>query len=168
VTDAKRKALRLAARGLVLVSIATQLLIIANDWWDSDPRVSCDRLPYWNEWIACLHGKSHSYVPMAEFAVGIWIVAGIAMLLGRFLPPYISGIVPASVAVVLILLMIGHWDEAVIPYAPFGQPTLWDILRFTMTSGAFAAYLVGPVAGAWLLGVYARARHRPLRVSAVV
>jgi hypothetical protein len=63
VSDNKGKALHVAARGLVLASIAAQMWGIASTWWTSDPRVSCDRLLYWGEWIDCLHGKSHFIFP---------------------------------------------------------------------------------------------------------
>lgn len=165
MTDARRKMLRIAAVAIVLISVATQTLLIANSWWDFDPRLTCDRLPYWQEWIECLHGESHLYIQMAELAVGSWLIAGVATLLGRFLPPYISAIVPGCVAVGFIWFMNRYWHEAVTPYAPFGQPTLSNVFAFTIVCGALATYLVGPVAGAWLLGLYARTGRRPFRVS---
>ena len=80
------------------------------------------------------------------------------MLLGRFSPPYISVIVPCGVAVWFIWWLVGYWDEAVTPYAPFGEPTLWNVVVFTMQAGVLAAYLIGPVVGAWLLALQARVR----------
>jgi hypothetical protein len=68
VRDAKRKLLRIAALGVVLISLAIQIMVIGDLWWDFDPRRSCDRLLYWDEWIACLHGTSHMYILSAEVA----------------------------------------------------------------------------------------------------
>jgi hypothetical protein len=87
---------------------------------------------------------------MAEIALGIWIAAGIAMLLGRFLPVYISGAVVGAVAVGFAFMMIDYWHETVTPYASFDGPELWDVLVFTIIGFLLAAYLFGPVAGLWL------------------
>jgi hypothetical protein len=137
------------------------MLLITLNWWQFDSRLSCDRLPYWGEWIECLHGTSHLYIPMAEIAVGSWFVGGAAMLLGRFLPRYISVIVPARVAIAFIGFIVGYWYTAITPYRPFGEPIPWDIFRFAIIAGVLAVYLMGPVAGAWLFGLSARAVGYP-------
>jgi hypothetical protein len=165
LTDAKRKALRTAAVAIVIVSIVTQALLIAYYWWNFDPRVSCDRLPHWGEWIACLHGISHLYILTAEQAVGSWLIAGVAMLLGRFVPPYISAIVPGGIAVVFVWFLIDHWHETVTPYAHFGVPTVWHVTAFATVAAVIAVLLVAPVAGGWLLGLCARTSRRPLPSS---
>jgi hypothetical protein len=165
VTNAKRKPLRLTAGAVVVISVAIQTLLIALSWWDFDPRLSCDRLLYWGEWIECLHGTSHQYILTIEFAVSTWIVGGVAMLLGRFLPPYISVLPPAAAVVESILLMIDVWHTALMPYWPFGEPTLRDIFDFAIVAGALAVFLVGPVTGAWLFGLSARASRLLLKES---
>jgi hypothetical protein len=163
---AKRNGLRIAAGGVVLTSVAAQALILVYFWWDFDPRLSCDRLLYWNEWITCLHGTSHLYILTAESAVAVWVVAGIGTALGRFLPPYISILLPVGMAVVLILYLIGYWQ---LDFRPRAEPILsvWDIFNFSVTAGALAVFLVGPVAGAWLWGLFSRRHRRLLRLSTV-
>ena len=161
VTDSKRKVLRAAAATIVLLSIAVQASLIAYYWWNFDPRTSCDRLPHWGEWITCMHGISHLHIVIAEIAISSWLVGGIAMLLGRFLPPYISILVPGAVTTPLISYATSYWHETVMPYADFGTPTFWSIFRFTIEIGAAGIQVLGPVAGAWLLGLSA-ARRRSL------
>jgi hypothetical protein len=165
VTNAKRKPVRLMAGAAVFISVAIQAIVIALSWWEFDPRLSCDRLLYWGEWIECLHGTSHQYILIIEMAVGSWLVAGITMLLGRFLPWYISVILPAGATAVFILWMIGYWHTAVTPYRPFGEPTLGDFFYFAMVAGPVAVFLVGPITGAWLFGLSARARRLLLKAS---
>jgi hypothetical protein len=166
MSGAKRSGLRIAAGAIALTSVATQVLLLVYYWWDFDLRLSCDRLLYWNEWIACLHGTSHLHVLTAEFAIAVWVVAGIGMTLGRFLPPYISILLPVSVAVVLILYLIGYWQQ---DFRPRAEPILSvrDIFNFSVTAGALAVFLVGPVAGAWLWGLFSRRHRRLLRLSTV-
>jgi hypothetical protein len=166
VTDSKRKVLRTTAATIVLISIAVQACLIAYYWWDFDPRTSCDRLPHWGEWITCMHGISHLHIVIAEMAIGSWLVAGIAMLLGRFLPPYISIVVPGAVTAALTSYAMYNWHETVMPYADFGTPTFWSVFRFTIEIGVVGIQVLGPVAGAWLLGLNARARRRSLSTAA--
>ena len=148
MANAKRKPLHIAAGSVVAISAAIQIPHVVLSWLEFDARLSCDRLPYWGEWIECLHGTSHQYILNVETAIGSWFVAGVAMLLGRFVPRYISVFVPAGAAAVFILSRIEYWYTEVTPYRPFGEPTLLDIFHFAITAGVFAAYLVGPIAGA--------------------
>jgi hypothetical protein len=108
-----------------------------------------------------MHGISHLHIVIAEIAISSWLVGGIAMLLGRFLPPYISILVPGAVTTPLISYATSYWHETVMPYADFGTPTFWSIFRFTIEIGAAGIQVLGPVAGAWLLGLSA-ARRRSL------
>jgi len=167
VTNAKCKPLRLTAGAVIVIAVAIQTLFIAFSWWDFDPRLSCDRLLYWGEWIECLHGTSHQYILTIEFAASSWIVGGIAMLLGLFLPRYISVLLPAGAAVASILVMIEMWDTQVTPYVPFGEPTPRDIFHFAIVAGSGAVFLVGPITGAWLFGLSARAGRLRLKESRV-
>jgi hypothetical protein len=163
---AKYNVVRIVAAVFLFTSLATQTLLIAHYWWEFDPRLSCDRLPYWGEWIDCLHGKSHLYLVLTEMALGSWLIAGVAMLLGRFIPIFISVIVPGGVAILVVWYMVVYWYEEVIPRAPFGEPTARDVFVFALTAGVFAAHWIGPVIGAWLFGLCARADDRLLRVWA--
>jgi hypothetical protein len=162
VSNAKRKALGVLAVTIVLASIAVQVSLIAYFWWTFDARTSCDRLARWDEWIACLHGRSHLHIGLAEMAVVSWMVGGIAWLLGRFVSPYISVIAPGAGAAAFILFAINYWGETVAPYALFGEPIFMDILKFAIEIGLIGILLLGPMVGSWLSGLHARARQRSL------
>jgi hypothetical protein len=110
-----------------------------------------------------LHGTSHQYVLTLELAVGSWIVGGVAMLLGRFVPPYISVLPPAASVMALIFFLVDFWHTVLMPYWPFGEPTLQDIFHFAIVAGPLAVFVVGPVTGAWLFGLSARARRLLLK-----
>ena len=164
MSDGTRKLLRVAGRAVVLVSIATQIYLIAKQWWEFDPRLSCHRLPHWDEWLACLHGHSHAYIRDIEAGVVVWLVAAIAMLLGIFLPPYISVAVPGLVVAGFVWTMIEYWHHNVLPLGPFGRPLPEDVVGFAGSTAIFAAFLVGPVVGAWLLAVHSRNEPNTPRV----
>ncbi len=163
MADVGRTLLRAVASAIVVVAAVTQIVVIAYYWWDLGREVSCERLIYWGEWIECLHGYSHLYIQMTELALGSWLVAGLSMLLGRSVPAYISVVIPAALGFALFRFSISYWHQAVTPYRPFGGPTPWDILLFTMTIGVIAVFFVGPAIGGWLLGLNARIRRRSLR-----
>jgi hypothetical protein len=79
-------ALRIAGITILAISIVLQVLGIAVLSLGFDPRTSCDRLSYWSEWIACMHGQSHLHVVAAEIAIFGWILGAVAGTLGRFRP----------------------------------------------------------------------------------
>jgi hypothetical protein len=162
VTDSTRKVLHAAGATIVFSSIAVQAWLLAFYWWNFDPRTSCDRLPYWGEWITCLQGISHLHIVITEMAISSWLVAGIAMLPGRFLPPYISILGPGAIGAALISYAMSYWHETVTPYADFDTPTFWSVFRFAIEIGAVGIQVLAPVAGAWLLGLSARVRRRSL------
>lgn len=164
--NAIRTGFRIAAYALALVSLAFQVPSIVFLWWNFDKRLSCDRLLYWNEWIACLHGQSHLHILALEFAVAVWAIAGVGMALGRFLPWYISIFIPAGMAVASIWILVGHWHE---DFRPRTDPVLssQDILNFSSTAGAVAIFFVGPVVAAWVVGLCGRRRGRLLRLATV-
>lgn len=158
---------RIVSWSVLLVSLVIQALSITYRWWDFDPRLSCERLVRWDEWISCMHSHSHLYVSYFELAVGAWLAAGIAASAARMLPPYISVIAPGGVIALWFWEMTNYWNEDVVPYAiihyPFEVPTPTIVLSFAVTAGYLAAYMVAPVAAAWLLGFQARTRRRLAR-----
>jgi hypothetical protein len=161
--DGKSKALRIAARVVIAMSLAAQMLIVFFAWWAFVPRFSCGHLVYWSEWIACLQGESASPIFVAAGCVVFWIVAGIGAPLGRYLPPYISVIVPLGMLVALVWL---GYENLWLLAEP--QPPLLSILVIAMGAGLSALVLVGPSAGAWLWGLSRRSRRRSLlRLSTV-
>jgi hypothetical protein len=158
MTDGKRKVFRITARVLVLMSLAGQALVVIF----VSSRLSCGQLPYWGEWLACLHQGENSPILMAEGCLVVWLVAGIGALLGRFLPPYISVIVPVGVAVAVIWFVQENLE------LPGQLPPLWYIFTCVIGFGAVAIVLGGPVVGAWLWGLARRGGRRSLlRLSAV-
>jgi hypothetical protein len=155
--------MRVAGITILVIAIVAQAFLIATSLLEFDPRTSCDRLSYWSEWIACMHGQSHSHVLLAEIAIFAWISGGVARILGRFSPPYVSAIVPAAMAMLTALFAVGHWHERVAPYADFGVPRLVDSFAFIRDVCVFVFLVAGPAFGAWLLGLHARARYRSLK-----
>ena len=164
--SAKLRVLRAVGVAIAGIAAATQVADIALSWWNFDPRLSCDRLPSWEEWLQCLHGVSHSHVIMTENALIAWIVAGAALLLGRILPPYISIVLPAVAAAGLTAHLARFWRESFVAYAPFGETTLKDALTFAGTALPLTLFLLCPIVGAWLLGIYRR--YRPPRAHVEV
>lgn len=164
MSDAQRKPLRSVAKALVVISILTQVAVVAYACWDFDPRLSCDRLLHWDEWIDCLHGKSHEYVLAAENAVGSWVIAGVALLLARLLPAYVSMVAPG---LVLIWIASSIADQIFLDIDLRGSPTAKEILVFMMSTAKLVIFMVGPVLGAWLLGVDDRARRRRLLLERI-
>jgi hypothetical protein len=163
--ERKRRVLRIAAVTAVTLSAATQGMIIGYLWWTSDPRLSCDRLLYWGEWISCLHGRSHPYITTTELALFVWLIGGIAMFLGRLLPIYLSAVLPGAAMSGFIWIMIKFWNESFKAFAPFGEVGLAGILAYSIVVFILALFLLGPVAEGWLWGLGARvARVEPSEV----
>lgn len=154
--DRKPKLLSTLGRGLVLIAFTMHVLAIAIYWWGFDPRLSCERLPGWGEWISCMHGSSHVHITMAETAVVCWLIAGITLVLGRSVPFYISIILPVAIIGCFIWGTIVYWHQDVTSYMPFGETTLSQKMIFTVNVGMVFIYVVLPAAGAWLLGMNAR------------
>jgi hypothetical protein len=161
MANRKRGLLWVAALIVALISAALHIAVFIGFWSEFDSRLSCERTIYWNEWLACMHGQSHQHVVFAEVSVAIWAVAGIVRTLGRFLPPYISFILPAGMATALAWILIRYWHEW---FRPRTAPTLSlsDILNFTLIAGAVALISLGPSVSAWLLALHKRKdRARP-------
>jgi hypothetical protein len=144
----KLRALRIAALVLVAVAAVVHVEMITEALWNFDPNVSCDRLLRWSEWPDCMHGRSHAYVWTTELAFFSWIFAGVAMLAGRRSRPYVSVVVPGSIAALIGWFLADYWRETVIPYAPFGQTTIWDAVNFMKMAVPMVLSYVGPAAGA--------------------
>src|SRR5829696_10586788 len=108
--------LRTASRAIWTVSVATQLLTVAYYWWNFDPRLSCDRLPYWTEWLNCLHAPFHTDVIISEVAIGVLLIAGLTVLLGRYLPAYVSVLLPLICAIAAIWAVMKQWQEQIYFY----------------------------------------------------
>jgi len=144
----------------LVVSAVTQLLAVAYYWSDFDPRLSCDRLLYWGEWLDCLHATpSHIHVIIFEFAIGFWVIAGLAALLGRYLPAYVSVLLPLILAIGTIWLMIKQVQGYTYLY---GELTASNFLFSIFTTITLLIFVAGPATGGWLTGL----RRRMLRHEA--
>jgi hypothetical protein len=152
----KFKRPRIAALVLLAVAAVLHIIVIAYTLWNFDPNVSCDRLLYWTEWLECMHGESHAYVWTTEIALSSWVIAGVAMLAGRRLRPYVSVLVPGSIVILIGWFLTDYWRETVVAYAPFGQTTIWNAFAFMGTAVQIVVFCAGPAAGAWLLGLCRR------------
>src|SRR5262245_36509094 len=161
MANRKRGALWAAALIIALISAALQIAIVAGLWSQFDSRLACNRMLYWGEWLACMHGRSHLHIIYTEVSVATWAIAGIVGTLGRFLPSYISFIFPAGMAVALALVLVGFWHER---YRPGTAPTLSfsDILDFTLAVGAVALISLGPSVSSRLLVLHVRTVRRGL------
>ena len=163
---AKLRLLRPVGVAIACLGAATQLTLIVSAWWKFDPSLSCDRLHRWGEWLDCLQGRSHAYVITTEGAIISWAIAGAVLFLARFIPPYISILLPTIVVAGISAYLADIWHQAYVAYAPFGETTFKDALAFTETALPIIAFYVGPSVGGWLLGIYRR--YRPPRMSVEV
>ncbi len=145
MTDGKRKLLLVSGRLFVITGFMFQIFWITAAWWKSDSRIVCNRLHYWSEWIDCLHGKSHAYIPLSKIALFVRFIAAIAMLLGVLLPAQVSVLLPALVAALLGTGFIENWHTSVMPYAHFDRPELEDVFIFAKYVAETTLYYFSPV-----------------------
>jgi hypothetical protein len=153
---ADRDRLRTPAYLTIFLSIAVQVSVIAYYWWDFDSRLSCDWVASWDEWLGCVHSEAHTYILMIEFAFAVWLVAGLAKLLGQFASAYFSIFLPEIVAFGVVWHMVDLLQQQAHDYNAYGELTFEDIVSFMRTTGILLMYVVGPITGAWLLRVYKR------------
>jgi hypothetical protein len=137
-----RKTLRVTGNTILVISIVAQVLSITTSFIEFDPR----------------HGRSDLYVVLAGIAVFGWIAGGVAGILGRFSPPYVSAIVPAGMGTLTVLFVV---DLA--RHANYNVPTLARSLAFTLDVCVFAFLVAGPAFGVWFLGFHTRALRRSIR-----
>jgi hypothetical protein len=146
--------LRVAGAVVLLATVVAQALQIGTSWWN-DP---CGQLTA-AERVACLGGGPPLYLKMAVLALGGWSLAGIALLLGRYLTPYISAVLPGGVVVVSIWLTVRYVREGV-AFLAMSAMTRQGMILLAGMLGFLAMFYLGPVVGAWLAAFGARRRHR--------
>jgi hypothetical protein len=151
VSNASRKLLRRTAGFVIIISFAVQLLVIAVGWQRFDWRLAQDCLHY-GEWIECLHATSRPPITVIGGAVGSWLAAGVAMLMGRFLPRSISVVVPAGAGAAYTFEAITFLHGQMEPSAVF-------------VTGIGVIYLLGPLTAAWLFATTARTSKLTLKES---
>jgi len=125
--------LRIAGGSIMVLTVAAQALVIGFYWWHD------------------LTG-SHLHIKLAVLSFGGWCLAGIALLLGRLLTPYISFIAPGAVLAGSIWAALEYMRQQGTPHWPWV-----DLLAITETLLMLA---VAPVTGAWLAGWGSRRRRR--------
>jgi hypothetical protein len=145
-----------AGYSLAVIALIFQLLAIIVAWWNSDPRITCDRLPGWREWVSCLHGLSHLHVWFIEASVAAWAIAGLALVSGRRFPSYVSALLPLMMAGFFAFGTGLYWKNNVVPYMNFGEATHQQLVDFAVVEGLVLVILVFPVVGSWLLGLIDR------------
>jgi hypothetical protein len=151
--DRKRRTLRIAAAAVALICLVLQVYLVGTVWLSFDPGVTCGRQLSWGDWIECLQ-ETHSHVQLAELAFGTWAVAAVGLILGRFLPPYVSMLIPIGAAALVTLGLTEYWRNE------FGIENDENIVMAstgTLTSGAV---VVGPVVAGWLWGLCNRGRRQ--------
>jgi hypothetical protein len=166
--SSKGKWLRIAGAGIFVVAALPDLLVVGSYWW-SDPGSSCDQLQ-WGDRIACVLRRPPMYVQMGAMMLLGWCVAGIALLVGRCLTPFVSFVVPGGVVALSIWGAIKYGREQGSPYWPLGLTTRESMILFAIMLSTLAMWFIGPVTGAWLAGYGMRRRRRSqmLRKSADV
>jgi len=147
-----RSTSRLVAYGLAAIGLIIQLGTVVYAWWDADPRITCDRLPGWREWISCVHGVSHTHVWLFEVSVGVWVLSWLALITGRRFPSYVSALLPLVMVGFFAVGAILYWSNTVVPYMTFGEVTYQQLLDFAIVQAFVFAILVLPVFGSWLVG----------------
>jgi hypothetical protein len=152
------KWLRIAGAVILLMVAVAQVLQIGMSWWN-DP---CGQLTS-GERIACLQGGPPLYLKMGMLALEGWCLGGIALLLGRYLTPYVSLVLPGGVVAVSIWLTVRYVREGV-AYLSLSAMTRQGMILLAGMLGFLATNYIGPVVGGWLAGYGARRRHR-LRVE---
>ena len=147
------KWLRIAGAGILLAAAVAQVVQIGTFWW-IDP---CAHLTS-AERIACLQGEPPLYFKTAVLALGGWCLAGIALLLGRYLTPYISSVLPGGVVAVAIWLTVAY-SRDLTDASSLSHLSLQSMISLAGMLGFLAKFYVGPMVGAWLAAYGARRRH---------
>jgi len=166
MANRKRGALWVTALIVVLISAALQILILIGLWLQFDSRLSCDRMIYWDEWFACMHGESHAHITFAEASIATWAAAGIVSALGRFLARFGSFLLPVGMAMTFVWFQIGYWLGWYRP-GPRLALTSSDILNFTFGTCLLVLFWFGPSVSAWLLALHKRKNRARLQLSTV-
>jgi hypothetical protein len=148
----RRRRLRIAAVAVALICLAFHVLAVGVLGLDSDSAVACGRQLSWWEWIECSH-ETRGQIVAAEFVVVIWTIAGVGSVLGRFLTPYISILVPIGTAIAVTLGLTRYWLQETVT---LGRDSIYVVSAGTLIAGSL---VVGPVAAAWLWGLCNRS-HR--------
>jgi hypothetical protein len=139
------RVLRIAGISIMIAAAAVQVLIVSIFWWkepiSADPSVHLG------------------------FAIGVltgWGLAGLGLLLARYLVPYISLILPGGLVGGSLWAVTKLLEEKHLAYWPLDEVTSRTIAMAAGMLIAAAAFYLAPAAGAWLVGYAARRRRRLL------
>ncbi|HUI94991.1 MAG TPA: hypothetical protein VLX44_04495 [Xanthobacteraceae bacterium] len=156
----KGNRLRLAGVGIVLIAAIIHVLLISFSLWNH-PGDSCGHAS-WGEWLSCLRQADPGSYKLGLLQLSSWFVAGIGLLLGCYLTPYVSAVVPGAVGALTIWLAAEF-----VRRRGAGPTTPGAMILFAEGLGTGALLLVGPVTGAWLVGfgMLRRRRSKMQRVS---
>lgn len=145
VADGTPRAHRIAGISIMVAAAAAQALIIGIFWW-KDPVVGAG-LPM--------------YLKFAIVAVTGWCLAGVALLLARYLKAYISFILPGGLVAGSLWVVIKLLETEGRAYWPLDVVTAETIALSAGMLIVLAAFYLAPAGGAWLVGYAARRRRRP-------
>lgn len=99
---------------------------------------------------------------MFEFAIGCWLTAGLTALLGRYLPAYVSVLLPLILAIVMIWFMVDQVQGHIYVY---GELTASNFLLSIVSTTILLVFVAGPSTGGWLAGLRRRKLRRAMRLS---
>jgi hypothetical protein len=153
--DTKRRTLRIAAAVVALICLACQIFAVSSLWLSSDPGIVCGHQLSWSDWLDCLH-ETRGHVAIAEFAIVIWIIAGVSLVAGWLLPPYISLLLPIGVVAVVTFGLTEYWHNE------FGIESNGNIFIAStgaLTTGVAGVVVVAPIVAGWLWGFCNRGRR---------
>jgi hypothetical protein len=139
--------LRIAGVSLVVVTALAQIGIY---WWNDPAR----------SWPAL-------YSETGSMALGDWLAAGLVLLVGRYWSPFSSFAPVGGLVAVAIWQTTKFMEKQGLANWSSEPMTAEDMRLIAEIIGAFVAFHVGPVTGAWLAGYGMRRRDESqmLRVS---
>jgi hypothetical protein len=137
------RGLRIAGISIMITAAAAQVVLIGIFWW-KDP-VS-PGLPM--------------YIKFTILALTGWCLAGVALLLARYVTPYIAFILPGGLVAGSLWMVTKLLEEEGRAYWPPDVITPETIALIAGMLIALAAFYLAPAAGAWLVGYDARRRRR--------
>jgi hypothetical protein len=146
LSSSRGNRLRIAGFAIMLIAAVSQALQVGSYWWSE----SSDAWP-------------PVYLEFAVLALIGWCVAGIGLMLARYLTPYISLILPGGVAAASIWGVVKYSGEQGITYWPPGLVTRASMFLLAGMLVFLVMYYLAPMAGAWLAG-YGMRRRRQSRM----
>jgi hypothetical protein len=87
------------------------------------------------------------------------VLAGLALILGRRLPVYVSALMPLIMAGIFMYGTSQYWKNRFTPYLVWGEATREQLIAFALTEALVITIFLCPVIGVWLLGLDGRQKR---------